>query len=102
MAVGVIARAVPRIIKAQGLVALPTTPANGILAGDTQSNWFAKNVLYYVLDKVHEEHPRSGPFSYVGDLAQSARGKDLIVVGDRLGNAGTDLYEELTNIGCSI
>ena len=80
----------------------PRTATAGILAGDSQANAFAKSVLYYVVATVHEDHPSAGPCIYVDDLAQTCRGPDKDEVVQKLADAGLQLYEDLTHIGCNI
>ena len=67
----------------------------------SQANAFAKGVLYDVLEYIHGKWPGAGPFSYVDDLAQTARGYESGVLRE-LGLAGVCMAKELEKASCVI
>ena len=101
LAIGMIVHASPRMLKDRHAVSLPCQAFTGILAGDTQANAFAKCILYDVLDFIHKKWPGAGPFSYVDDLAQTARGYETGIM-QTLGPAGVCMAKRLEQAGCVI
>ena len=91
----------PRMLKDRHAVSLPCQALTGIMAGDAQANAFAKCVLYDVLAHIHGKWPGAGPFSYVDDLAQTARGFESGIL-QTLGPAGVCMAQKLEEAGCVI
>ena len=57
--------------------------------------------MYDVLDFIHQKWPGAGPFSYVDDLAQTARGFGTGIL-QTLGPAGVCMAKRLEQAGCVI
>ena len=65
----------PRLIKARDAYAMADLPANGIIAGCTQSNTFARILLHRIMEQRYHDPRHEGEArlvrQYVDDIRQS-------------------------------
>ena len=76
IAMGMIMHMAPRVIRAYEHHMEVGLPANGIIAGCTQSNHFARIFLYTVILALGEGSPYGEIRTFVDDIAQTERGKE--------------------------
>ena len=63
----------PRVVRAHEHYVMCDMPINGIIAGCTQSTFFARLLLYAVLF-VHSSRPGANIRSFLDDISHRARG----------------------------
>ena len=66
----------PRAIRVSNVIGEPKQPSNGLTAGSRRANFYARLLLYPILESMHIMFPSAGPRSYVDDMAQLLTGED--------------------------
>ena len=101
---GVMMHMAPRVLKAYDQYTQCEMPNNGIIAGCTQSNIFARLLLYTVMAAAMQRHDGQVLRSFVDDINQTMYGQDEdeTSLEDRMVVAATDVANELKSIGCVI
>ena len=89
----------PRVIKAYDSFSLiPTLPTNSIIAGCTQSTYFARVLLYQLLFNVSTGNPTVDFRTFVDDIKQTAYGRGAALE-QVMVEAGHELHQGLTELG---
>ena len=93
----------PRLLKADGTYCLCELPSNGIIAGCTQSNLFARVLLYRAIkDSLGAlPPPMQMTRSFVDDLNQICYGKKNLAY-EKIKVVGLGIADELIKIKCKI
>ena len=100
VALGVQMHMAPRILKAHDHYTMCALPATGIIAGCTQSNYFARVLLKMVLKGAMEAVLAQVTRTFVDDISQAVvAGRDIVVSTVR---AAHDLYLRLVREDCVI
>ncbi len=73
-ALGIQMHLAPRIVKAHDNPTMCKQPSNGIIAGCTQSNKFARVLLFPILRDIYEGIPGQMLRSFVDDISQAQHG----------------------------
>lgn len=101
LALGLSMHMAPRVVKAFEHYVMCDVPLNGIIAGCTQSTFFARLFLYAVL-KEHSNRPGANIRSFLDDISQRVRGNTTAEVETTIVEQGNALAIDLVGIGCKI